>query len=112
MLTADPRVVPTAVPVPAVTFAEASELAYFGAKILHPISMQPAMRFNIPVRIKNSYNPSHPGTLIWDKTERASDRLVTAITTKKGQVVVDGEERAPQGGNAGTRRGASLLPLA
>lgn len=61
MLTADPRVVPGAVPVPAVTYEEASELAYFGAKILHPISMQPAMKKNIPVRIKNSYNPEHPG---------------------------------------------------
>jgi len=44
MLTADPRVVSTAVPVESVTFDEASELAYFGAKILHPISMQPAMK--------------------------------------------------------------------
>jgi hypothetical protein len=49
MLTADPRIVPTAVPVASVTFEEASELAYFGAKILHPISMQPAMAYNIPV---------------------------------------------------------------
>lgn len=90
MLTADPRVVPTAVPVASVTFEEASELAYFGAKILHPISMQPAMAYNIPVRIKNSYNPSHPGTLICDRcTTRSPDRLVTAITIKKGQSLVD-----------------------
>jgi len=91
MLTADPRVVSTAVPVESVTFDEASELAYFGAKILHPISMQPAMKYNIPVRIKNSYNPSHPGTWISHAGAegRADSKLVTAITTKKGQMLVD-----------------------
>jgi aspartate kinase len=90
MLTADPRVVRTAVPVPSVTFAEASELAYFGAKILHPISMQPAAAFNIPVRIKNSYNPTHPGTVIKAVVDdRDQDHLVTAITTKSHQTVID-----------------------
>jgi len=143
MLTADPRIIPTAVPVASVTFEEASELAYFGAKILHPISMQPAMAYNIPVtslifictpciyklstfscmlficacvcihglsayvcllclsifsktspeqqvRIKNSYNPAHPGTLISDRcVNRSPDRLVTAITIKRGQCLVD-----------------------
>ena len=47
-----------------VTYEEAAELAYFGAEVLHPISMQPAIRSNIPVRVKNSYNPSAVGTLI------------------------------------------------
>jgi aspartate kinase len=90
MLTADPRVVQTAVPVPSVTFVEASELAYFGAKILHPISMQPAAAYNIPVRIKNSYNPDHPGTVIKDVvTDRGDDHLVTAITTKSDQTLID-----------------------
>mmetsp|Transcript_43342 Transcript_43342/g.85509 ORF Transcript_43342/g.85509 Transcript_43342/m.85509 type:complete len:555 (+) Transcript_43342:78-1742(+) len=90
MLTADPRVVPTAVPVPSVTFDEASELAYFGAKILHPVSMQPARKYNIPVRIKNSYNPSHPGTLIDHEVfGRCEGCLVTAITTKRQQCLID-----------------------
>lgn len=89
MLTADPRMVPTAVPVSSITFVEASELAYFGAKILHPISMQPAAHYNIPVRIKNSYNPDHPGTVITDTVSRSEDHLVTAITTKADQTVVD-----------------------
>jgi len=90
MLTADPRIIPSAVPVPAVTFEEASELAYFGAKILHPISMLPAMRANIPVRVKNSYNPNHPGTVISGRAAgRSRDRLVTAITTKSQQTVLD-----------------------
>jgi len=89
MLTADPRMVPSAIPVPSVTFEEASELAYFGAKILHPVSMQPAMKTNIPVRIKNSYNPSHPGTVISRFAHRDEDNLVTAITTKKNQILLD-----------------------
>lgn len=90
MLTADPRVVEAAVPVPEVTFTEASELAYFGAKILHPVSMLPAMKANIPVRIKNSYNPTHPGTVISAKAENRPDSsLVVAITSKSNQVLLD-----------------------
>ena len=90
MLTADPRIIPSAVPVPAVTFEEASELAYFGAKILHPVSMLPAMRANIPVRVKNSYNPGHPGTVISGRAAgRSRNNLVTAITTKSQQTVLD-----------------------
>ncbi|CAM9828012.1 unnamed protein product, partial [Chrysoparadoxa australica] len=90
MMTADPRAVGQAVPVPCVSYEEAAELAYFGAKILHPVSMRPAQQANIPVRIKNSYNPSHPGTVITN--ERCYDgenKLVTAITFKKGVELID-----------------------
>eukprot|EP00952_Eustigmatos_sp_NYUAD-ZCMA_P008394 34971-Eustigmatos_ZCMA.PRE.1 len=87
-MTANPKVVPTAVPVPFVSFEEASELAYFGAEILHPISMIPAMRSNIPVRVKNSYNPDHPGTLI-TKDRDYGESMVTAITAKRNVVLVD-----------------------
>jgi len=55
---ADPRLVKNALPVSHVSYEEASELAYFGAQVLHPIAMQPALHANIPVRVKNSYNPS------------------------------------------------------
>jgi aspartate kinase len=87
ILTSDPRVVPNAVPVADVSYEEASELAYFGAQVLHPIAMQPAMRRNVPVRVKNSYNPSAVGTLI--RREKTSDRLVTAITYKKDVKLMD-----------------------
>eukprot|EP00624_Nannochloropsis_granulata_P000129 evm.model.NODE_10460_length_6450_cov_19.326511.1 len=87
IMTANPKVVSNAVPVPFVSFEEASELAYFGAEILHPISMVPAMRFNIPVRVKNSYNPDHPGTVIWDDKDKT--QLVTAITSKRHVDLVD-----------------------
>ena len=64
IMTSDPRLVKAAQPVGSVTYEEAAELAYFGAEVLHPISMQPAIRSQIPVRVKNSYNPAAPGTLI------------------------------------------------
>ncbi|CAM9764851.1 unnamed protein product, partial [Discosporangium mesarthrocarpum] len=88
MMTADPRAVPAAIPVPCVSYEEAAELAYFGANILHPVSMRPAMHHNLPVRIKNSYNPSHPGTVITGGRD-CGEKLVTAITFKKGVELVD-----------------------
>merc|ERR1712129_567661 len=78
---------PTAIPIPDVSFDEARELAYFGAQVLHPIAMEPAMKSNIPVRVKNSLNPSAVGTCIRQKTK--SERLVTAITCKRGVQLVD-----------------------
>lgn len=56
VLTADPRVVSTATPVSRLTFEEATELAVFGATVLHPLAMQPAHECNVGVRVKNSYN--------------------------------------------------------
>jgi len=87
ILTADPRLVKTAIPVSHVSYDEASELAYFGAQVLHPIAMQPALKSGIPVRVKNSYNPSAPGSVI-DKVGNP-DRLVTAITCKRGVKLMD-----------------------
>mmetsp|Transcript_3420 Transcript_3420/g.6406 ORF Transcript_3420/g.6406 Transcript_3420/m.6406 type:complete len:534 (-) Transcript_3420:720-2321(-) len=92
ILSTDPRIVKDAVPVAKVSFEEASEMAYFGAKVLHPSAMQPAMRANIPVRVKNSYNPGHPGTVILsdraveDSVERSP---VTAISIKRKVQLVD-----------------------
>ncbi|KAG8459880.1 hypothetical protein KFE25_010929 [Diacronema lutheri] len=87
ILTADPRGCPAAKPVPFVTFEEAQELAYFGAQVLHPVAMQPAMRVDIPVRVMNSYNPTAQGTLI--TRQKAEQPLVSAITSKSGVQMVD-----------------------
>ena len=89
MLTADPRLVPNVHVVPHLSFAEASELAYFGAKVLHPATIQPAVASNIPVRILNSKRPQDPvGTLITrDRPE--TGRPLTAVASKKGVTVVD-----------------------
>jgi aspartate kinase len=87
ILSADPRICAGAVPVPRVSFSEAAELAYFGAKVLHPVAMQPAVQADMPVRVKNSYNPTAPGTLInGDSTPRG---LVSAITSKSDIILVD-----------------------
>jgi len=76
-ISTDPRLVKAAIPVDEVTYEEASELSYFGASVLHPIAMQPAMRSDVPVRIKNSYNPSARGTIISNKkTGTSENRLV------------------------------------
>jgi aspartate kinase len=62
--TADPRVVPTARMVPRMSYAEATDLAHFGAKVLHPATMEPVARRGVPVRIRNSFRPEHEGTLV------------------------------------------------
>ena len=87
MLTADPRVVPSPRVVPQLSFAEASELAYFGAKVLHPATILPAVTKNIPVRILNSRQPKNPGTLITATVER--DGHLAALACKRDVTVVD-----------------------
>ena len=87
MLTADPRIVAAPLLVPQLSFAEASELAYFGAKVLHPSTIVPAVAKNIPVRILNSRRAEVPGTLITTEG-RAHDGL-TALACKRGVTVVD-----------------------
>ncbi len=88
ILTADPRVVKDARPVEVVTYDEAAELAYFGAQVLHPRSMQPCLRTGTPVRVKNSYNPPAVGTLIMAERSGAS-ALVRAITSKRNVTLID-----------------------
>ncbi|XP_002992028.2 aspartokinase 2, chloroplastic [Selaginella moellendorffii] len=88
VLTCDPNVHSLAVPVPCLTFDEATELAYFGAQVLHPQSMRPAREANIPVRVKNSYNPHVPGTLITKKRDM-SETLLTSIVLKRNITMLD-----------------------
>lgn len=87
ILSTDPRVLETAFPVHSISFEEAAELAYFGAKVLHPMSILPAMKKGIPVRVKNSYDPAHPGTLIVSNITH-NNGLVTSITYKPSQAMV------------------------
>jgi aspartate kinase len=89
MLTADPRLVAGTRVVPHLSFAEASELAYFGAKVLHPATIQPAVAQNIPVRILNSRRPlDSNGTLVTAERPAGSGPL-TAVASKDGVTVVD-----------------------
>jgi aspartate kinase len=87
VLTADPRVVPTAHTIPRLSYAEAAELAYFGAKVLHPKTIQPAVEGDIPVRICNSRAPEAEGTLVCAESE-TSPHTVKAIAHKKGVTTV------------------------
>ncbi|PSS13719.1 Aspartokinase [Actinidia chinensis var. chinensis] len=88
VLTCDPTVHPRAEPVPYLTFEEAAELAYFGAQVLHPQSMRPAREGDIPVRVKNSYNPKAPGTLI-TKNRDMSKAVLTSIVLKQNVTMLD-----------------------
>jgi aspartokinase/homoserine dehydrogenase 1 len=82
VMTADPRVVPNARTIPQLSYAEIGELAYFGAKVLHPQAIRPARRAGIPVRILNTFEPDHPGTLINDTVD-TNWHVVKAITVIK-----------------------------
>lgn len=88
VLTCDPTIYPRAQPVPYLTFDEAAELAYFGAQVLHPQSMRPAREGDVPVRVKNSYNPKAPGTII-NRTRDMSQVLLTSIVLKRNVTMLD-----------------------
>nr|MCU0421129.1 bifunctional aspartate kinase/homoserine dehydrogenase I [Cyclobacteriaceae bacterium] len=69
MMTADPRKVPSAFTVPEMSYQEAMELSHFGAKVIFPATMQPAMASGIPIVVKNTFNPAHPGTTIHNQAQ-------------------------------------------
>lgn len=74
----DPRVVKKTYPISELTFDEASELAYFGAKILHPSTIVPAQKYNVPVRLKNTMAEKAPGTIISNKGTESTFKAVAA----------------------------------
>lgn len=83
IMTADPRVIKEAKTLEQVSFNEASELAYFGAKVLHPKTIWPAIKKNIPVKVLNSFEPSNKGTTIVNEANKSRD-VIKAIACKKG----------------------------
>lgn len=88
MMTTDPRIVPEAAKIRVISFAEASELAYFGAKVLHPSTLRPAMALEIPVFICNSRRPHVQGTAILANAPH-SPAPIKAIAFKRGITVVN-----------------------
>ena len=90
ILTTDPKVCVEARRVPTMSFEEAADLAYFGAKVLHPATIAPAMWKNIPVWVLNSRNPAGPGTEIVERPDEL-ECSVKAVSVKKGIAVVDVE---------------------
>ena len=87
VLSADPRLVPEATPLAQISYREAGEMAYFGAQVLHPRTMQPLQKRGIPLRIKNTLRPDEVGTLISGDVTRAEGH-VKAITTVQGVALV------------------------
>ncbi|MBT8508373.1 aspartate kinase [Methanomicrobiaceae archaeon CYW5] len=79
VMTSDPRIIDDARVLPDVSYLEAMELSYFGAKVLHPRSIEPAMVKGIPIRVKNTFSPAGPGSCVVD-TEYHDRRVVKAIT--------------------------------
>jgi len=88
LMTADPRVVQNARRIRVISFAEASELSYFGAKVLHPSTVLPAVEQGIPVHIYNTHNPSCEGTLIV-AAPHPSRNLIKSIAFKRGVTIVN-----------------------
>ncbi len=88
MKTTDPRLCPDAKRIKVISFEEAAELAFFGAKVLHPATMLPAMEKNIPVYVLNSHNPKNEGTRIQSSTVPCKNSF-KAIAAKKGVTIVD-----------------------
>jgi aspartate kinase len=93
VMTCDPRMVPEARSIRVMTFSEAAELAYLGAKVLHPDTIAPAVKKNIPVYVLNTWHPESKGTLITDDPELLAGKshggLVKSIAVKKGQAIVN-----------------------
>jgi bifunctional aspartokinase / homoserine dehydrogenase 1 len=81
VLSADPRIVENAQPVAQMSYEEAMELSHFGANVIYPPTMQPALDAGIPIRIKNTFSPEKEGTLIQDQASSIVDRPVTGISS-------------------------------
>lgn len=96
VMTADPRWVPDARVIPSLSYAEVSELAYYGAKVLHPRTIRPVIERNIPLWVKNTFNPSCPGTRIVAEAEN-SPGIVKAVTAIRGLSLVTVEGRGMMG---------------
>ena len=85
--TADPRIVKTVYLIPKISYREASELASFGAKVLHPRTIKPVIAAGIPLRVLNTFNPKSMGTLVTDQTQTNSP--ITAISHKMKVTLVN-----------------------
>ncbi|MDY7075443.1 MAG: aspartate kinase [Chloroflexota bacterium] len=96
VMTADPRIVPDAQVIPVLSYGEVGELAYFGAKVLHPRTIRPVVERDIPLWVKNTFNPTFPGTRIANEPEGAQG-AVKAVTAIEGLSVVTVEGRGMMG---------------
>ena len=96
VMSADPRIVPDARVIPVLSYGEVSELAYFGAKVLHPRTIRPVVERSIPLWVKNTFNPTCPGTRIVHEPE-STPGTVKAVTAIEGLSMVTVEGRGMMG---------------
>jgi len=89
VMTCDPTLIKTARPLARLSFEEASELAYYGAEVLHPATMVPAIKRDIPVRVLHTFNPEAPGTVISTKAEIDPKYPIKCIVYKEDQVLIN-----------------------
>ncbi|HJK02363.1 MAG TPA: hypothetical protein O0W91_03810 [Methanocorpusculum sp.] len=87
VMTTDPRLIPEARVIKSISFLEMMEMSYFGAKVIHPRALVPAMQKNIPVRVKNTFNPEYPGTVVIRKPH-ADKRIVKAVSLIQNSCLV------------------------
>lgn len=87
VMTTDPRLIPEARVIDSISFIEMMEMSYFGAKVIHSRALLPAMEKDIPVYVRNTFNPTHPGTLISRKTH-ADKRIVKAVSLIKNSCLI------------------------
>jgi len=88
VMSGDPRRVPESTVIEEISYSEAMELAYFGAKVIHPQTMAPAVRHNIPIRIRSTFRPDYPGTLI-SAAPRVGKTLIKGITGIDGVALIN-----------------------
>ncbi len=86
ILTSDPRVIEGVKKIRKLSYSEASELSFFGAKVLHPSTIHPAVKRGIPVRVKNTFNPNDEGTLVL--SEKSNIKMIKAIAFRKEVVTI------------------------
>lgn len=87
VMTTDPRMIPEARVIDSISFIEMMEMSYFGAKVIHSRALLPAMEKDIPVYVKNTFNPTHPGTLV-NRETHADKRIVKAVSLIKNSCLI------------------------
>lgn len=97
VMTADPRLVPEARTLPEISYRELSELAYYGAKVVHPKTVRPVIDAGIGLRILNTFNPAHPGTRVVREKSETNERILSAVTAIRKQRLVTIEGRGMLG---------------
>lgn len=97
VMTADPRIVSDARTIPLLSYREVGELAYFGARVLHPKTIRPVIEAGIRLKVLNTFNPDHPGTELTARRQSDDRKTIQAVTAIRGQKLVTVEGRGMLG---------------